>query len=378
MIITVLCPICGKKIQIESTNDANICICCGQPFITSNAKPFEDDVITVVEPTKPQNTTADHYFNNIMGLLEKGVDEKDEALATNYNRFKTEYPLDERITICDYLIQYDKYHKAAKKSVSLIQDLLVKLSAIKDKALYEQYYTELLSEANELTHTDSNEMLNVKLYLGNFNLNGLKGEIATYNAAMKKYAQDLAMCEANLRTFEKNLDKHGSAVRSFLNKNNIPIPHDCYLNSLQLTPLKLDPTASSTDQEKELDRYAKDLERAVNKLFSYEKRLNSFNSYSYADFPFQPVCVRPIVSIRPYFSSDWLPYLHEATPLLQVEEYGIDAQYLYMQYKSLESADLSDYGEVKSLLNKIYTLLPQDIKNTIKKEEQKKKALLKK
>lgn len=378
MIITVFCPLCEKKIQIDNSNDANICVCCGKAFITSNAKLVDNNNAIALEDHKQNNTSADMYFNNIVGLLEKGTEHSNESLVYNLNKFKNEYPLDERIDVCDYLIAYNNYLKANEKSFTLIHDLLLKLSKIKKTEFYGRYYAILLKEANTLTNTSSAEMLNIKLYFGNFDLKALKNDITSYKTAFKKYRQSLTSCEASVRTFESNLDKHGTAVRRFLTKNEISIPHDFYLTSPRINPLKIDENAGFSNQESEINRYAKELDSAINKLFFYEKRLNSYRSYSYADFPVKPICAVPILPIRPTLNTTWLSYLKDMCPSLQTEEYGIDADYLYAQYKLLNSAGLSEYIEVKNTISKLFSLLPQDIKNEINEEERKRKEQIKK
>lgn len=376
MIVSVLCPMCGKKIQIDDTNDANICVCCGKAFVTSKAIICDDVVINVEKKT--QNNQADHYFNNIVGLLEKGVSNEDEVLKKNYTKFKTEYPLDQRLAVCDYLIQYDKYQRKVEKDFSLINDLLLKLSEIKSKEYYDKYYNLLLKEANELSNTTTNEMLNIKLYLGNFDLDGLKKDINNYNQSSVKYLQDLKICEANLKTYERNLDNFGSSVRSFLSRNEIGIPYDAYLSSPTVNKLNLSDDMNEADYQKEIDRFAKELNTAVNKLSSYERRLDSFSRYSYVDFPMRPVCVIPIVPNKPYLNSKWFVYLNSVAKELKIEEYGIDTEYLYSQYKKINNANLSNYSDVKNILSKIFMLLPKDIQNAIREEEKIKQEQLRK
>lgn len=377
MIITVICPICGKKIQIEDANDANICVCCGKPFVTSKALLVKNEETIFDEKTTNTTNQADHYFNNIVGLLEKGVGCDDEVVITNYNRFKTDYPLDTRIAVCDYLFQYDKYQRL-NKDFNLIYNLLNKLKAIKETEYYEIYYNQLLKNVNELTKTDTNEMLNIKLYLGNFSVDTLTRNVTNYKSSLEKYISDLKKCESTIRTYEKHLEKHGSAVRSFLNRHEISIPHDFYLSSLKISELKIDKNMSLSEYENEIDRYAKELNSASLKLTHYEKRINSYRSYSYSDFPYQAVCVVPIIPIKPYLDQSLLLYLKDVYLALKIDEYGIDKDYLYSEYKKFNNSGLKEYSEVNNIISKLFNLLPDELKNEIKEEERIKKEKLRK
>lgn len=77
MIISVICPNCGKKIQIDDSNDANICICCNRAFVTEKAQKCDENPAVAPVKTTPTKQPkarddAERYYENVMGLLEKG------------------------------------------------------------------------------------------------------------------------------------------------------------------------------------------------------------------------------------------------------------------------------------------------------------------
>ena len=99
MIVSVICPVCGKKIQIDDSNDANICIICGKPFITEKAVRCDEEKAVSLNTDKSNNVNnnmADHYFNNIMGLYNQGKSRDEKAYLANIDSLKVNYPLDQR------------------------------------------------------------------------------------------------------------------------------------------------------------------------------------------------------------------------------------------------------------------------------------------
>ena len=66
MIVSVICPVCGKKIQIDDSNDANICIICGKPFITEKAVRCDEEKVVSL------NTDKSNNVNNTPSILSPG------------------------------------------------------------------------------------------------------------------------------------------------------------------------------------------------------------------------------------------------------------------------------------------------------------------
>ena len=114
MIINVICPSCGKKIQVDDSNDANICILCGKPFVTANAKSADNNE-TVSSPTsQPKNDEATHLYNNIKGLAYIDDDNSNKAFKKNSEDFILNYPLDNRTSEVNFYIAYKEYIKVTK------------------------------------------------------------------------------------------------------------------------------------------------------------------------------------------------------------------------------------------------------------------------
>lgn len=202
MIINVICPNCGKKIQVDDSNDANICILCGKPFVTKNAKAFSNDNIVNVDTNTIKE--EDRLFNNIKGLVYKSDSNSNASFEKNSKEFILNYPLDNRIFEVNYYIAYKEYVRFKKENekynsdyigdtlYNSIKNLIKTLLLLKEKDInaYNENHKIILDSINKNTKY-TGDSLDIKLYLSKFDLKAFKKGIIKYENDMIKYDKDV-------------------------------------------------------------------------------------------------------------------------------------------------------------------------------------------
>lgn len=202
MIINVICPNCGKKIQVDDSNDANICLLCGKPFVTKNAKAFSNDNTVHVDTNTIKE--EDRLFNNIKGLAYKNDSNSIASFDKNSKSFILNYPLDNRIFEVNYYVAYKEYVRYKKESekydsdyigdglFNAIKKLIKTLLLLKENDInaYNENHKILIDSINKDTKY-TGDSLDIKLYLEKFDLNKFKKGIIKYEEEMIKYERDV-------------------------------------------------------------------------------------------------------------------------------------------------------------------------------------------
>ena len=144
MLVAAKCTQCGANIQIDPSHEAGICPHCGTAFITEKAV---NNYNVTYMTTNTYNTvtniqggevhihngsdSAQALFDNIRGLIEKGVgeprecgDSDEKALYENLEKFMTKYPLDKRRYEIDALLALARARAGLKPSANAFNDIL--------------------------------------------------------------------------------------------------------------------------------------------------------------------------------------------------------------------------------------------------------------
>ncbi len=216
MIITVICPLCGKTIQIEENNDANICVCCNRAFITKNSQRVDNksnEAISNIIEQNNNNGEVERLYNNIIGLLDKNLTNEDKYLNQNLEEFKTKFPLDNRIILINHRLNYNSLINNKFYDYKKLFDDLENLKNYNEE-LYQKYYNDLYEYIKMKTNEDyDSSMLDFKFALINLN----KSKILT---SANDYKKELEIYNKNYETYKKEKSTYDSIYRSYYNDLN--------------------------------------------------------------------------------------------------------------------------------------------------------------
>lgn len=326
MIISVICPNCGKKIQIDDSNDANICICCNRAFVTEKAQRCDGvsaqaPVQTPTQTAPPKQATAqdaaERYFKNVLGLLEKGKDESDGALCSNLNALRNQFPLDPRLQAAEFRLALQSYKKATSHKNGYVKKAFEYLDGLVGTDYYDECYDVLKEEAKKVCKSEGDGSLYLKLILQDVNPNAILKYYASYKKEKETY-------QINYKGYQNELRNYESKVK----------------------------------------RYEKDLER-------YQKA--SLEGTTLPPFPWKPS--PPIAPRGVSFGDPSVSVLDEVLPLIGKQEKE-DFDYLTAKY-----CELAKYCEAirpvtstyDSIVKKLYSLLPLDYRKKMEEEERARK-----
>lgn len=229
MIITVICPLCGKTIQIEENNDANICICCNRAFITKNCQRIDNnnsDANAAVVNTNV-NSEAERLYNNINGLLDRSHTADDIYLSKNIEEFKTKFPLDDRILLINYRLIFNKLLNT--QSCDLVT-LLNNLYSLKkyNQNVYNEKYQELYEYIKNISNEDYDDsMIDLKLGLRKVKYNEVLENAANYKKELEKYNKRYSEYETAKRAYDNADRKYSFDLNFWLNSGDtlsVPAP----------------------------------------------------------------------------------------------------------------------------------------------------------
>ena len=221
MLVAAKCTQCGANIQIDPSHEAGICPHCGTAFITEKAV---NNYNVTYMTTNTYNTvtniqggevhihngsdSAQALFDNIRGLIEKGVgeprecgDSDEKALYENLEKFMTKYPLDKRRYEIDALLALARARAGLKPSANAFNDILKLKKA--DPENGERYYSLLLDAVNRTLsakcgRTFSGDMLDLKLCLQD-----VGAAVPSAIRERREFAQSLIYYERKKEEYEK-------------------------------------------------------------------------------------------------------------------------------------------------------------------------------